>query len=349
MKRILITFLGIALVAGLIAPGISSAQSPAATGGTRSNPVSTQPGNAPEVSPSRRPCIYIEQNLGYGEKDRMTNGSVMNYQVFLKLHGYLFVEPTGYFGPLTLAATKAFQKAFGIPTTGFVGPLTRAQMKKVSCADDMPTPVSKINITIPNGGEILKRGSKTVISWIGSEKVDIKLKSYIVCITTPCEGAKYTIRNNYSGNSLDWTVGTLVEKIAISEGNYQIEVCETGTTKCDTSDGAFTISDTAASAPAITSISPASGKVGSKVTINGTGFTSTSAVRFGGGYISRGSVMLTDGRLEFTLLEGVGLCNPYTSQICAAMLMQITPNTYVVVVENADGTKSNQMNFKVTQ
>lgn len=154
MKRTFIVFFGMAVIAGLIAPGSSNAQSPAATGGTRShltmpvkpetvsstpgNPASNQPGKVPEVSPSRRPCIYIEQNLGYGARDRVTNNSVTNYQTFLKLHGYLKVEPTGYFGPLTLAATKAFQRDSGIITTGFVGRLTRAQMKVMSCADDKP-------------------------------------------------------------------------------------------------------------------------------------------------------------------------------------------------------------------
>lgn len=487
MKRIFITFLGMAVVAGLIAPGVSNAQSPAATGGTRSNqtvsvpdttsstnsntssnsntaassnPVPAQPGNAPEVSPSRRPCIAIEQNLGYGAKDRTTNGSVMNYQVFLKLHGYLFVEPTGFFGPLTLAATKAFQKAFGIPTTGFAGPLTRAQMKATSCADDMPTPAEGIsyvvktnkevyapgedvvititatnnsnvartlnftscqssykigdydfktvmlcikaltNVTIPakgvktwththsddlapgrytvtgevigyaspfktitvtgtttpnnsvtvvspNGGETLKRGTVTKINWIGSESVDIKLKAHIVCITTPCEGAKYTIKNKVNGTTFDWTVGTIVEKIALSDGNYQIEVCKTGTTTCDTSDAAFMMSNATVTAPTITSISPTSGKIGSKITINGTGFSSTSAIRFGGGYIPKDSVTVANGRLEFTLPEAMGICSPYHTGACALIAYSANPGVHKVSVENTDGTKSAEVLFTV--
>ncbi|MBA3550679.1 peptidoglycan-binding protein [Patescibacteria group bacterium] len=94
----------------------------------------------PSGSPTRRPCMYIESNVGYGAQDRMTNGNVINVQIFLKLYGYFNVEPTGYFGPITLSAAKNFQRDNGIPQTGFFGPLSRAQMKLLSCADDMPTP-----------------------------------------------------------------------------------------------------------------------------------------------------------------------------------------------------------------
>jgi len=34
----------------------------------------------------------------------------------------------GYFGPLTQAAVKAFQKKYGLPVTGYFGPLTRAKL-----------------------------------------------------------------------------------------------------------------------------------------------------------------------------------------------------------------------------
>ena len=39
--------------------------------------------------------------------------------------GYLTINaPTGYFGPLTAAAMKAFQKASGLPQTGAADPAT---------------------------------------------------------------------------------------------------------------------------------------------------------------------------------------------------------------------------------
>ena len=46
-------------------------------------------------------------------------------RVFAK-EGLFTVEPTGYFGPITLLAAQKFQKKHGIaPTLGYVGPITR--------------------------------------------------------------------------------------------------------------------------------------------------------------------------------------------------------------------------------
>jgi len=59
------------------------------------------------------------------------NDEVKQLQEKLRAAGFFtFHTSTGYFGPITLSAVKAFQAANGIPTTGFVGPLTRAALNK---------------------------------------------------------------------------------------------------------------------------------------------------------------------------------------------------------------------------
>ena len=59
------------------------------------------------------------------------NDEVKELQEKLRSLGFFtFHTSTGYFGPITLAAVKAFQTANGIPATGFVGPLTRAALNK---------------------------------------------------------------------------------------------------------------------------------------------------------------------------------------------------------------------------
>jgi peptidoglycan hydrolase-like protein with peptidoglycan-binding domain len=64
-------------------------------------------------------------NLRFG----MRNNDVTELQKVLVAAGFLKIDaPTGYFGPLTLAAVKAYQTAHGISSTGFVGPLTRAAL-----------------------------------------------------------------------------------------------------------------------------------------------------------------------------------------------------------------------------
>lgn len=66
-------------------------------------------------------------NLRFG----MRGSEVVELQARLAKEGYFtFGTNTGYFGPITLAAVKAYQAAHGVPATGFVGPLTRAELNK---------------------------------------------------------------------------------------------------------------------------------------------------------------------------------------------------------------------------
>lgn len=72
--------------------------------------------------------VAFNANLSQG----MQSEEVRQLQERLRAEGF-FTHPTstGYFGPITLAAVKAYQTAKGIPfVTGFVGPLTRAELNK---------------------------------------------------------------------------------------------------------------------------------------------------------------------------------------------------------------------------
>lgn len=75
-------------------------------------------------------CINLNSNLKQGIRG---SSDVIVLQNFLKEKGYLSVNATGFFGPLTLSAVKAFQKSSNISATGFVGPLTRASINKITC------------------------------------------------------------------------------------------------------------------------------------------------------------------------------------------------------------------------
>lgn len=73
------------------------------------------------------PVVYYNFMVDFGIGTE--NLDVTNLQIILINAGYLKIDaPTGYFGPLTLAAVQQYQAAHGINTTGFVGPLTRAQL-----------------------------------------------------------------------------------------------------------------------------------------------------------------------------------------------------------------------------
>lgn len=62
----------------------------------------------------------------------MSGDAVKELQERLRAEGFFtFPTSTGYFGPITEAAVKAYQTAKGIvPASGIVGPLTRAELNK---------------------------------------------------------------------------------------------------------------------------------------------------------------------------------------------------------------------------
>lgn len=67
-------------------------------------------------------------NLQQGDK----NNDVIELQKKLIAEHFLAATPTGFFGQLTFAAVKAYQKLHGLPVTGFCGPMTRAYLNKPS-------------------------------------------------------------------------------------------------------------------------------------------------------------------------------------------------------------------------
>lgn len=60
----------------------------------------------------------------------MTSQDVLELQTRLQAEGYFTATPTGYFGPITMAAVQSYQTAHGISATGYVGPITRAALNQ---------------------------------------------------------------------------------------------------------------------------------------------------------------------------------------------------------------------------
>jgi peptidoglycan hydrolase-like protein with peptidoglycan-binding domain len=125
---------------------------------------------------------------------------------------------------------------------------------------------SSITVLTPNGGETLYRGNNFQINWTAQVSgcgtggmlcptaqpyYDISLVSYY----PPCNAgipcplmairAPYTIAQNVSGSSYNWQVGNIINNVVsgtyVPSGLYTIQVCQTGTGMCDSSDGPFTI------------------------------------------------------------------------------------------------------------
>lgn len=125
--------------------------------------------------------------------------------------------------------------------------------------------IGALNITSPNGGETWVKGTTKNITWTSPQYfratyADLKLVPYY----QPCTGQvcpmgadasmmypyriPYTIATGISinQNSYSWNVGNVfitdVPSITIAPvGDYTIQICETGTSNCDSSDTYFSI------------------------------------------------------------------------------------------------------------
>lgn len=103
----------------------------------------------PTVAP--RWCA-IARSLAQGAQGE----DVSDFQAFLKDLGYLSVEPTGYFGPVTAGAVAKWQSAEGLDAVGVVGPLTRERMLKKWCGGsvvDNSYPQERLITAEPQRGE----------------------------------------------------------------------------------------------------------------------------------------------------------------------------------------------------
>src|ERR1035437_87329 len=147
------------------------------------------------------------------------------------------------------------------------------------------TTAGPLRILSPNGGETWVKGTTQYITWTSpyyfvATTADLKITQRYVCTTQVCPAiayAPYTIATNIpiNQNSYNWSVGTALNYSGVSQtlpdGQYNIQICETGTSNCDSSDGVFTItSGTVSTLPSVTIISPNGGeqwRVGTNQTV----------------------------------------------------------------------------------
>jgi len=87
------------------------------------------------TAPAQQGQVLGAQDFRFSENLRqgMRSDDVKELQARLRTEGFFtFHTDTGYFGPITFAAVKAYQTAHPAIgyVTGFVGPLTRAELNK---------------------------------------------------------------------------------------------------------------------------------------------------------------------------------------------------------------------------
>lgn len=113
---------------------------------------------------------------------------------------------------------------------------------------------SGIQVISPNGGESWQKGTTQTIKWQDTDKTPtliartyyLKLVPYYPpCTTTICPTypylAPYIIATGVSGASYSWNVGLTKGDTIAPDGAYTVQVCQTGTSTCDSSDSYFKI------------------------------------------------------------------------------------------------------------
>lgn len=122
-----------------------------------------------------------------------------------------------------------------------------------------------INVISPNGGETWDKGTAQMIRWQDNTPMprcpdgarcvaaaptyyDIRLMPYDfpctgqVCPLAPAR-MPYTIAKSVGGLSYNWGIGKVIDidNSYVSDGSYTIQICQTGTSICDSSDSYFKI------------------------------------------------------------------------------------------------------------
>ena len=125
---------------------------------------------------------------------------------------------------------------------------------------------SPLNIISPNGGETWEKGTSQTVRWnapayFRATYADITIIEYQYCPNNAlCKfrpALTYPIAKNISinQNSFTWKVGDYIPEVmtmiyppvypTVPDGQYLVQICETGTNNCDTSNKPFTVSSVA--------------------------------------------------------------------------------------------------------
>lgn len=315
-------------------------------------------------------CVSLATDLSYGSR----GSQVSQLQTFLVTRNYPGGGNwmiTGSFRAATLAAVKNFQMEQGMPQTGAVDAATRAAIARVSCNGSVYNNNNynynnNINTncyyTYPytcnnnsyNYGYGVALTSLSPVSGEPGTSLTIYGTNLDYINNTVYFGSQ-PVANvpSVNGSSLTVTVpggvnpGGVGVYITNSRGTsntltFSVIATYSGCNNTYTY-GSYNPYNTTycppnVNTPYITYLNPASGAVGSTVTIYGSGFSPTgNTVHFGGGVIT--GINSPDGR-SLTFIIPSQLAGPSTTFV--------TVGTYNVSVSNFSGYTSNSISFYVT-
>ncbi len=113
-----------------------------------------------------------------------TRAEILEIQQLLSDLGFLSVEPTGYYGEITIDAARRYQKKYNLTVDGIVGRNTLASMRKIVASRNDPT------------------GSMYMYDW-WSEAQYIFGTGDRAVVTDVATGVKFTVMRSYGTNHAD--------------------------------------------------------------------------------------------------------------------------------------------------
>jgi hypothetical protein len=142
-------------------------------------------------------CPYL--NVTASEPDRSQGENVRQIQIALIQERYAdFTVASGFYGPRTTLAVKAFQTANNIYPSGNVGPTTLGRMRTLWCSSGSSAPVTNPNQTvdvelIPN----FENGEAS-LTWNSTNASSCKLNNQTVAITGTSQLGAITTQTSYT-------------------------------------------------------------------------------------------------------------------------------------------------------
>jgi peptidoglycan hydrolase-like protein with peptidoglycan-binding domain len=188
-------------------------------------------------------------------------GDVPTFVSINCLSGYI-CEPLGGVMVAPVKQTSTFTHSYssvGTYTVKFYVRNATELSAQTSSTITVTSTSGPLKVVSPNGGEVWQKGTNQTIIWSAPQYfratyADLKLSRQYVCTTQACPAiayAPYTIATGISidQHSYSWNVGQYLVSYsdipnsigAVPDGQYRIQICETGTSNCDSSDQVFTI------------------------------------------------------------------------------------------------------------
>lgn len=168
--------------------------------------------------PPPPPKKKFTRDLSLGSR----GADVKELQVLLIAHGFLYGEPTSYFGILTKTAVLAFQTDNGLPAVGNVGPRTRAVL------NEMELPTKDVVQQIMYGPP-----AKALIASSTSSNVNA---SSTVGTSTPTTGSSTPESILEIGKPVSVSMSILPSEAPIG-GSVAVTWLSQNATSCEASDG----------------------------------------------------------------------------------------------------------------